>query len=131
MGNCMVVEVGNDTICGDTIFDELVHLPPGPRDFMRKRMTHHGGKIKSFSKIMHFTALMTHMVGMSYFVCDTDRLGSKLIKKKVTENVSIVEVFPTDLQALTSVWAGHSSGERWHDCYKEWRKSTGNACSES
>jgi len=114
----------------------------GSLQFMpRKRTHHHRGRVRSFphddqSKPVHFTAFMGYKAGCTHIVREVDKLGSKIHKKEVVEQVTIIECppmvvvgfvaytsTPHGLKTLVTVWAAHLNDDCRRRFYKNWYKS--------
>merc|ERR1712142_707813 len=109
--------------------------------YPKKRAARHRGKVKAFpkddaSKPVHLTAFLGYKAGMSHFVREANRPGSKVNKKDIVEAVTIIETppmvavglvgyikTPRGLRALKTVWAQHLSEECKRRFYKNWSKS--------
>lgn len=114
----------------------------------KKRFRGHQGKVKSFpkddpSKPCHLTAFMAYKAGCTHICRDMAKPGSKLDKKEVIENVTILEAppmvvvgvvgyvqTPRGYRSLTTVWAHHLSNECKRRFYKSWQNSKKKAFTE-
>lgn len=107
----------------------------------RKRCTRKRGRIRNFprddpSRLPHFTAFMGYKAGCTHIVREVDRHGSKVHKKEVCEEVTVIETppmivvgivgyidTPKGLRTLATVWAHHLGDEALRRFYKNWYKS--------
>merc|ERR1712168_1741902 len=122
----------------------------GSKGFLpKKRSKRHKGKCKAFpkddsSKPVHLTCFMGYKAGMTHIVREVDRPGSKVNKKEVVEDVTIIETppivcvgvvgyieTPRGLRALKTVWAEHIGEEAKRRFYKNWSRSKKKAFTKS
>lgn len=92
------------------------------------------------SKACHLTAFMGFKAGMTHIVREVNKPGSKVHKKDIVEQCTVVECpemiaigvvgyidTPKGKRGITTVWADHLSEEVQRRFYKTWHKSKKNA----
>jgi len=107
----------------------------------RKKCARHRGRVKAFpkddaAKPCHLTAFMAYKAGNTHILREVNKPGSKVHKKEVVEQVTIVEAPPMNvvglvgyvetprgLRTLTTVWAAHLDESVKRRFYKNWYRS--------
>jgi large subunit ribosomal protein L3e len=114
----------------------------------RKRAFRERGRVKAFpkddaAKPCHLTAFVGYKAGCTHIVRDLDKAGSKMHKREIVENVTIIDAppmvvvgvcgyieTPHGLRSIGTVWAAHISDECKRRFYRGWSSAKRKAYTE-